>query len=190
MIILCDMDSILVDMLSVWLAKYNARTGEGVVTEEITHWKVDNFVKNPKLLNEILASDGFFRELSPMLGAKEHFSKLIADGHDVKILTQPSRKSPTCVWDKRMWMEQYFPGFPTHKMFFAHEKNFVEGDVFIDDNSEHLASWKLRHPKGITVTLDYAYNRDYTPDYRVRTWSELYATITLIDANRKAVETK
>ncbi len=180
MIILCDMDSVLVDMLPTWLAKYNARTGEGVVVEDITHWKVDNFVKNPKLLNEILASDGFFRELSPMRGAKQYFNQLLEDGHDVKIVTQPSRKSPSCVWDKRLWMEQYFPNFPTHKMHFCHEKDSVRGDVFIDDNSEHISMWMDRNPNGVTITTAYPYNIDSRAHHRLESWKDIYECIAAL----------
>lgn len=177
MIILIDLDSILVDMVPTWLVKYNARTGENVCQDDIKDWKVDAYVKEPKVLNEILESDGFFVDLPPMPGARDGFNELRKAGHDLIILTQPPRKSKTGMEDKRIWMNRYFPDFDTSNMVFAHRKENYYGDILFDDNPKHLEDWKKRFPDKRTATIDYAYNRAVKADIRVSSWREFVAAV-------------
>lgn len=181
MSLLIDMDNILVDMTSTWLEKYNAETGENVKNSEITKYQLDNFVSDTKTLYDILVRDGFFFDLEPMPGAVEYFSRMLDEGFDLVVVTQPPRQSDYAVRDKRNWMSLHFPEFDLSNMIFCHRKDMVMGDLLFDDKPDFLESWSATNPDGIVATLDWKYNRHIPTDFRGSLqdgWKDFYEFIS------------
>lgn len=180
-LVLVDLDNTLVNMVEVWLEKYNLRSGESVSMDDITDYDVTKFVKQPELLNNLLEESDFFYDLEPMPGAVEYFNKLIESGLDIVIVTQPPRKCDYAIRDKKRWMEKYFPDFNLANMIFCHRKNLIHGDILFDDKMAHLSEWYKRNPTGITASLKWRYNKyssvshmDFDPD---TAWREFYTYI-------------
>lgn len=157
--LLIDMDAIIVDMVSIWLDKYNQATGENVKLADVEDYDLGKICKNTKVLYDILNEPGFFFDMEPMPHAVEAVNELIDEGYEVIVVTQPPRSASVAVRDKRRWIKKYFPDFDLQNMVFCHKKYLIGGDLIFDDKPDHLVSWKRAHPFGLTTTLDWKYNR-------------------------------
>lgn len=175
------MDEILADMLPVWLQKYNELSGENIKVEQIKEWELRKFLKEPKLLDKVLESSGFFRDIPIISGAQEYFQKLLDNKDlDITIVTQPPRKADWAVRDKRWWIFQYFPTFDLCNVIFTHKKHLIRGDLLFDDRTQNLNDWKAANPYGITATILYPFNKDTKADWRFKkekAWESLYNSI-------------
>jgi 5'-nucleotidase len=175
---LVDMDCILVDMLGTWLKRYNELSGERVSVKDIVQYEVRNFIKKPNLLDVALHEKGFFLNLPPMPGAIKYFQKMLDDGYDLVIVTQPPRKADYSIKEKRQWIQERFPNYDLSNMIFCHRKNLIRGDLLIDDKPGHLLEWKSMNPKGIITTITHPYNHDVKVNARFddkhTAWKEFY----------------
>lgn len=174
--LLIDMDCTLVNMLPPWLKRYNEETGSKVKLSDIKEYDVGLVCTNQKVLYDLLDEPGFFFNMDPMPGAQKYFQKLIDDGYDLVVVTQPPRRVDLAVRDKRRWMKKYFPNFELMNMIFCHRKNLIDGALLFDDKPSHLVEWKKSHPDGLTATLDWQFNR-VPVDCRVSLengWEEFY----------------
>lgn len=176
--LLFDMDCIIVNMLPYWLDIYNELSGENIQAKDITEYEIRHFVKDPDLFDAILHEEGFFLPMKPMPGAVKYMRKLIDEGHDIVVLTQAPRNSDHGEKEKKEWIKKYFPKYERANMIFAHRKDLVDGVLLFDDKPSHLIHWKERHPKGITATIEFPYNKGAPCDVRFvnqRTaWREFY----------------
>jgi 5'(3')-deoxyribonucleotidase len=183
--LLIDMDCILVDMLPWWLGEYSRLSGEKITLRNIVEYEVRNLISNPSLFDKILHTRGFFSNLPPMPGAVKYLNKLIEEGYDIVILTQPPRKADYAIKEKRIWMQRYFPSYGLANMVFAHRKDLVDGCLLFDDKPSHLEHWKDAHPEGITATIEYPYNRSAPVDKRFtnrrNAWKKFYEWVTSLE---------
>lgn len=180
--LLIDMDCILVDMLAPWIKQYNERLGTNIKVSDIKNYNVSMVCEDGRVLDKILNDPGFFfNDMDPMPQAVEYLQKLIDDGYDVVIVTQPPRKAEYAVRDKRRWMKKYFPDFDLSNMHFCHRKDMVRGDLLFDDKPANLHDWKEKNPDCITATIEWRYNKEALCDWRFKNqktaWKEFYETI-------------
>ena len=165
-VILVDMDMILVDMVKPWLDMYNIVAHDCVLEQDIVHYDMRQFCKSPEVLDDILHKPGFFFNLPPMPYAAEGLNRLLAMDVKVLIVTQPPRNAQYAIQDKRDWMKKYIPNFELSDMVFCHRKEYVMGDIFLDDNPSHLEKWKKNNPEGRTASVDLLYNKDIKVNFR------------------------
>jgi len=180
---LVDMDNIMVDMVKTWLLRYNEIKGTNCILDDIKDYDVGKLCTDTETLYAILDEEGFFYNLDPIPGAVEYFQKLVDEGYDMVVVTQPPRprRADRAIYDKRRWMKKYFPNFDSSNVVYCHRKDIIRGDILFDDRPSHLADWKNMNPSGITATLLYRYNRDCLCDWKfpLKTgWKEFYDAIT------------
>lgn len=174
--LLIDMDCILVNMLPPWLARYNELTGENITMDMIQDYNVGLVCKNEKVLYKILDEPDFFYNMEEMPGATKYLKRLIDDGYDVVIATQPPRIAELAVRDKRRWIQKRIPDFNLKNMIFCHRKFMLRADLMFDDKPEHLVEWKKVNPDGVTATLNWPFTPTKT-DFRGSLesgWEEFY----------------
>lgn len=183
--ILVDQDAILVNMLEVWIQKYNQRTNSNIQLSDIKDYYLQDY--DYKVLEEILHESDFFYNLDPMPHAVKYLQKLIDIGYDVVIVTQPPRKSDFAMRDKRKWMKRFFPEFSLANMIFCHRKDMVRGDLLFDDKPDNLIAWKKANPESITATIEWEYNKDTECDWRFKdhetAWSNFFEKVTQHNEN-------
>jgi 5'-nucleotidase len=173
---LVDLDCTLVDMLPSWLRRYNEITEEKVQVSDVKDYDVGLVCTNQKVLYDILDEPGFFFNMKPMPGAVKYFQKLLDEGFDLVVVTQPPRRVDLAVRDKRRWMKKHFPNFELMNMIFCHRKSLIRGDLLFDDKPSHLLEWKAENPKGLLATLDWQFNK-VKVDFRGSLdngWEEFY----------------
>lgn len=98
---------------------------------------VERIIANPK--NQVPQSDyGFFANLEEIPGAIDAI-KLIAQHHDVWILSRPSFKNPLSYTEKRVWIEKHLDMSWVEKLILSPNKALNIGDILIDDRPwEHF----------------------------------------------------
>lgn len=141
-VFLIDLDCIMVDMLPPWLRRYNEECGTNIQLSDIKDYDVGLVCTDQKTLYSILDEPGFFYHMDPMPGAAKYFQKLVDDGYNVFIVTQPSRRSEMAIRDKKRWVSRHLKKYDLTNMFFCHHKEQIRGDVLFDDKPAHLQNWK------------------------------------------------
>lgn len=158
MIVLCDLDGIVVDLLTPWLAAYNAEYGDNLTVARLTDWDVHNCVK-PECGTDIyrwIDRGDVYRDLKPLPGAIDGIKTIEALGHEVVIVSAGS-VNPATAGHKLEWCQRYL-GFSRKKVIIAHQKHLVKGDVFIDDSPHKIADYAAAWPETPILTIRYPHN--------------------------------
>lgn len=83
--------------------------------------------------------EGLFAEMEPMPGALEAYRELVADGHDVYILSTAPWDNPSAWSDKLLWVQKYLGDVAHKRLILSHHKHLLRGDVLIDDRRKRGA---------------------------------------------------
>ena|SRR3990167_7212405 len=166
-----DCDGCIVDLLPQWLSMYNQETNENLQVSDIKEWDLFSQVKQPKILNKILLSKGFFQKPEPYLDVLEVLPKLLKDERfDIFIATQVPRSSPYAGWDKREWLRKWLPEFDLEKFISIHHKYLLRADVILDDHPRHLKQWLEEDGTRTAICMDHLYNKKAVHSARVYSW--------------------
>lgn len=114
---------------------------------------------------------GFFLELEVKDGALEIIHKLISDGHDVQILTQPVAMSPLSYVEKAQWILKHIPVLASKINMTQDKGNFI-GDYLIDDSIKWKDKFEENGGKFIHFDLEKSSQA---------MWQEAYRIINLCD---------
>jgi len=127
---------------------------------------------------DLWQAPGFCRSFEPYSGAVEAIDAL-EEVMDVYIVTSPMR-SPTWVHERSEWLSEHF-GIPRNRQVHTQAKYLVSGDLFIDDNPEHVKEWAEHNPRGMPVLWDRPYNQHPVtirgPWIRAKTWEDVWGHI-------------
>lgn len=189
--ILVDMDSIVCDSLPYWLQKIANKTGVVAQVEDIKLWAMEKCPPldkvDPKDIFGLLNEPGFIIGIPPMWGALDGLKRLIADGHEIYLVT--ARHGPVNMAETLGWVKKHLPFINVEKqLVFCYNKSLIPADIIIDDKAETLAEYKLVHQKTepLLMAIKYPYNAhmnkegvvlfDGHPDL-TNTWGAMYGYI-------------
>jgi 5'(3')-deoxyribonucleotidase len=162
--IVCDLDSIVVDLMTPWIASHNAVHVDDATIETFTSWDMHRHVAAGVKIYSIINQPGFFRHLQMLPGAEAGLKELVGRGHEVWLVTAASF---ACNYgDKVEWMAQYLPFIPKQQTAIMHAKHEIHADVLIDDGPHNAEAYRRAHPKAKILTIGYPYNKN-CPDYDV-----------------------
>ncbi len=173
---------VLVDQDEV-LCQFVARAVEWFNQDHGTHWTVDD-VRSWRL-QETFGADSeiyfrnymrhsvFYPNLEPMPGAVDGMKQLIADGHDVLIVTAVPKSATTAYDGKVNWLSTSMPFFDLKNFMPAQRKHLGRGDVLVDDGPHNLLAFAAAG--GTSVVFDRPSNQDGLPAsmLRARSWPEV-----------------
>jgi 5'-nucleotidase len=92
-----------------------------------------------KLVDEICeANPTIFHDLPPIPGAIETVNKLF-ELFDVYFLSTPMWNVPDSYTGKRIWLEKHFGDKVIKKLILTHRKDFICGDILVDDRHKNGA---------------------------------------------------
>jgi 5'(3')-deoxyribonucleotidase len=154
MIIWLDMDGVLVDLMTPWLAKYNYLWADNLRERDIKAWNIREFVK-PDCGDEIhhMLGGDIFLNAEPYPGAIE-FVRQLADTHTVRFASM--------AWDKGVGATHY--------------KCSLRGDIMVDDNPAFLEGF-MGDKVLFTRPWNKAFHHWEADMIRVGTYSELLLLI-------------
>ncbi len=157
--ILLDCDGVLSDYCSGCFDLIEQHTGDRHTHEEVTHWDVFEVLGKGHLkprLKEEQAKPGWCQSFPVIEGAKAFVQALESRG-DVVIVTSPM-STPTWADDRRIWLERHF-GIPKGRIVSTEGKQYVDGDVLIDDSDDNCNKWLDEYPNKLALLWTAPYNR-------------------------------
>ena len=163
--ILVDMDNILVDILPTWLKRYNWLADDRLTIDQITGWKIDQFIKPgcSDQLYSALDEPDFFRFLPPFDGAIEAMKNLEAAGLCPVVCTAMT-SAPHAIMNKAQWVKRHLPSFDLDKQFIVcGPKHTLLCDGIIDDKPSTLVNFMTTQPKVVRATIAWPWSEAAKP---------------------------
>lgn len=180
MIIACDLDCILNNLMDKTLEVYNTKSGKNIKMSDLITYNLHDCLNKDDADNivNLWKNKSLWDSLSPIDGAKEGLQKLIDAGNRVYVVTATSPES--FVW-KMTWLKKYFPFFNTNNVIRMIDKSLFKCDILIEDCLEQLINHKLCH----RVCLDYPWNQTVNDGVydirRCKNWKEILEAIKQIE---------
>ena len=170
------MDDVLTQTNTHWISEYNKEWDDDRTLEHIKGWNIHYWVKPEcgKDIYDYLKRPGFYRNLTPVVGAIEGTKTLMERGHDVVIATASPIGSDTAVEEKKNWVREHMPFFDlTHMMPMMHLKHWLAADVMLDDGTHNLKDFT-----GISICMDKPWNRgEPWYDLRITGWAQFMTVV-------------
>ena len=188
MIIACDMDCVLNNLMEKTLEIYNAQSGKNIRMSELTSYNFYDCLnkKDAEGIIKLFKNKAMWDSLTPIEGSREGLRKLIDAGNRVYIVTATA--SENWPW-KIAWLKKYFPFFNTDNVVRMTDKSLFKCQIMIEDCYEQLIKNKLCYK----VCLDYPWNHDENKDFvydvkRCTNWNEILEAINQIEKEIKEYE--
>jgi 5'(3')-deoxyribonucleotidase len=176
MIILCDVDGVVADMIPAWLGLYNREYGDNLQPRDITTWALDPFVKPEcgKKIYQYLHDPALYQHTLAVPGALRGVRALARAGHQLVYLSYCV--GPEMMQAKARWLGLH--GFLTYgNMLFVGDPDFkrlVRGNLMIDDYEENIRAFG-----SFGMLFDAPYNRHAEELWRVRGWAGVAEALCL-----------
>lgn len=170
-IIAVDVDMVLADLHTEWLARYNRDYNDNLIPQEITVWELEKLIK-PECgfrIFEYLFQQDLYKNIKPIPGALDGINEIREAGYRVIFATSCV---PDTAGNKVRWLVEN--GFmPENKkgdykdFIDVNDKSLVYADVLIDDKIKNLDNFK-----GMPICFDQPYNKN-TQHRRLLSWSSM-----------------
>jgi 5'(3')-deoxyribonucleotidase len=162
MIIVCDIDSVLNDLIPKTLALYNSRTGKKIRLSNITTYKFYECLPQEVAdgICELFKEKELWDSLEPAHDSQWGLKTLINNGHEVYLATATLPEN--LPW-KVQWIKKYFPFIDTQNIICIQNKGLLKCHIMIDDCLDNLTSnicerIVINHPWNQNKTKEYVYD--------------------------------
>ena len=184
MIIMCDIDEVLNDLIPKSLALYNSRTSKNLQFEGMTTYDFYDCLspEDASSLIELFKEKRLWDSLRPLPGAQKGLRTLVNNGHEVYLAT--ATLPETFPW-KIDWLKKYFPFISPNNVIRIKNKGLLNCDIMIDDSLDNLIGNICDR-----IVLDYPWNRSASKDYaydikRAYNWKEIVNFVNEIERKNR-----
>lgn len=136
------------------------------------------------VINQLHASQNFFKDLPEIPGAIEGWHRIIELGYEPRICSSPLHTNKWCKEEKLDWIGQHLGEEALRTAIITKEKELCDGIALIDDrpeiNGNEIAPWKH-------VVFDHPYNQLAPSDYRLKGWNDPNLEVILKRAAQAAM---
>ena len=180
MIIVCDVDGVLNNLMDVTLDIYNTKYGTSYTTKDVTSYNIEDCFEPEaaERIKDIFCIPGLWKKVKPVNGAQNGLQKLINAGHQVYIATD---HNPNTYGEKVAWLKRFFPFIEPSKIICIKDKWMLRADAMIEDNLQALLAKPYYH----RILVDHPWNqstKDYVYDiHRCKNWNEIVNAVNKID---------
>jgi 5'(3')-deoxyribonucleotidase len=163
-----DMDEVIADALSEYLARYNTDFGANLTKAELWGKRIADLVapEHWPRLDSYFDDETFFHNLAVIEGSQDVLRELSSQ-HEVFIVTA-AMEVPCSLAPKYVWLQQHFPFIPPDNYVFCGNKSIIAADYLIDDSVYQLERFQ---GQGIIFTSPRNINETRFP--RVNSWEEV-----------------
>ena len=144
MIINCDVDGVLNNLMDVTLEIYNKRYNTSYTLKDITQYHLENCFE-PEVANKMKAifkESDIWNKVKPTVNSREGLQRLIRSGHDVYLSTD---NYPHTFGNKVDWILHYYPFIDKSKIICIKDKSLLRCDIMIEDCFEKLIAGQHYH---------------------------------------------
>ena len=188
-IIAIDCDNVLNDLCVQTLKLYNRDANDNLLIEDITKYRIDNFVKpefSDKIKNYFNDTE-VWKNINTIKDSQYYIQKLITDGHRVLIVTATEPKN---FYKKEGWLYRFYPFLDLkNNLICIKDKQFLKVDIMFDDYSRNLSN--IIDDYGFNITADYIkfcfnypWNQNFECDnvnsFRAYDWEDFYNKVCLV----------
>jgi len=169
-----DVDGVVADLQTAWLARYNKDWNDDLTSEEITEWGSHKFVKPECGMKyyDYLEDPSLYDEVIPTtVKALECINDLKRLGNRIIYVTTTVLGANGA---KYKWLKKW--GFVDRMEDYieATDKNLVNADALIDDSSKNTRNWWSQGNK-LTILVKRPHNAwEKVPFYHTNDWDYIY----------------
>jgi 5'-nucleotidase len=168
MIILIDMDGVIADFEGRVIEELNKNYPEIKIIVNRDKGIVDFYKerdeKTYKIIEKIIYSKSFIKNLKPIKGSKEALKYLLDKGNDVFICSSPLTKTEYSFSEKFNWIIDNLGEEWRRRLILVKDKTLIKGDILIDDKHDikGLTGSSWEH-----IIFDQPYNSHITGKKRI-----------------------
>lgn len=183
--ILLDQDQILCKWTERIVEWYNQDYGTKLTREDIKGWNISEYLgpQGRDFMRSCMRWPEFYTRLDPIEGAIEGVKSLIADGHDVRIVTAVPASAAIAYHGKQQWIRDHMPFFDLDHFVALKKKNELKGDLLFDDGAHNLSA-AMAEKDRIVVAMDCPWNQGAEAHHRVKSWREFVILVKQLKAQR------
>ena len=141
MIILCDVDCVVADLMTEWLRLYNNDYSDCLTPENITAWGMEDFV-HPHCGTKIysyLTLPTLYDNVKPIGGSLEFVQLVRSFNHRVVFVSAGLMSQQKFDWLSSWGFE---PGKNAEDFITAYDKSLIRGSYLIDDRPENVQRFR------------------------------------------------
>jgi 5'-nucleotidase len=161
MLVACDIDGVVVDLLPEWLRRYNKDYDDRLTEYDITDWNTHQFVKPECGLKmyDYLKQPDLYDSIVLLPGALEGLERIRSLGHEVAFVTSCTYgvvdQKAKRLEDLGVCSSRDGHGLPAD-LIVANTKRWVGADLLIDDRAQTIVEWIAdRAKRAILVEMPY-----------------------------------
>lgn len=180
MVIACDIDGVLNNLMEHICEVFNRRTGGYLKISDFKHYDIDKCLQpdDAQYIKRMFLEEDIWNDLLPRKESQMYLKKLVEDGHDIYLVTATDPKN---VYWKSRWLQKYFPFIAKEKMVVLHDKYRFDCDIMVDDCIESLLKGCTYH----RIVYDMPWNKIGEKDsvynvIRAIGWKDVYEFINNI----------
>jgi 5'(3')-deoxyribonucleotidase len=187
MIIMCDIDGVLNNLIEKTLELYNSRSDRNIQISDITTYNFFDCLSHEDAqgIMSLFKEKTLWDSLKPLPGSQNAIKQLIKKGHQIYLATATD---PINFSWKIDWLKQYFSFIPSDNVIRIMNKNLLKCDVLIDDSLDNLTNVSCDR-----IALDYPWNQSKSKDYvydikRAYSWNDIVDIINDIEKEMEKYE--
>lgn len=187
MIVMCDIDNCLNDLIAKAVTLYNDRNNKDIQLSDITTYDLADCLPEDDAdgIIKLFQEKELWDSLKPLPGAQDGLKKIIKQGHRVILATATD---PINFMWKIEWLQKWFPFIPSENVIRIMDKSLIRCDVIIDDCLDNLTS-NIAERICIDCVWNKSAHKDYAYDiHRVFKWNEIPNVINDIERTMKEWE--
>lgn len=170
MLVLCDVDSVIADLMPAWLGMYNKDFDDDLSIDDITNWDMTKFVKPEcgKQIYKYLERSDLYDSVLMIDVAWEGVQYIRKLGHRVVFAT-----SGVHTVSKFEWLRQndFNPGTHAEDYVVIYDKTLLRGDLLIDDRDENILNFN--RIGGHTILFSQPWNTKFEWHKRAYDWYDV-----------------
>lgn len=182
MVIQCDIDGVLNDLMDVVLRLFNEKSNKSYTVNDLTSYSLSDCLPKEDAIEiqNLFTDSNIWNLVRPVKDSQASIKKLIQEGHEVYLVTN---NDPHTFGDKYDWIQYYFPFVDISHIVCMTNKWMFNCDVMIEDSLDNLIT-KTTYERILVNQPWNQFSRDYVYGiYRCNDWKEIIEAINKINNN-------
>lgn len=177
--VILDVDGPLTDFHTKARLIIRSEFGYDFPLSAYTEWDVTSVLPTQAekdRMNELIAKPGWASSMIPEPDAVRAVQEMRGHGVDILFATAPHPESKTWKDEREAWLIEHF-GAHYLEVAHIHRKDFLTGDVFVDDKPSNVRGWQRSNPDGFGFLWIKDYNKTETGFMFADSWETVLSEI-------------